>query len=129
MVRTTCRGCSVLPTYDPDLKTFVRGERHREKLMQEKGIADVRDWTDPANIKKEAARNLQERREKINEGTREAVRKALQDAEAGVDFTPELEARLEEDAKQKAAEEDRRVTLMRENQEEDRRRWERDHQR
>jgi hypothetical protein len=118
-----------LPTYDPDLKTFVRGERHREKLMQEKGIADVRDWTDPANIKKEAARNLQERREKINEGTREAVRKALQDAEAGVDFTPELEARLEEDAKQKAAEEDRRVTLMRENQEEDRRRWERDHQR
>ena len=115
--------------YDPDLKTYVRGERHREKLLQEKGIADVRDWNSPESIQNEAARNLAERRREINKPTNEAIKKALHDANAGEDFIPALEASIDADAKRQEAEQDRARQINRENAEEDARRWERDHRR
>lgn len=115
--------------YDPDLGCVVTSERHRERVMQEKGLGDVRDWESRENMLKVAAKNFEEARAKENAYIADPVARALQAAARGEtpdEFIPELEARLEEESAKIDRQLESRAQENRERQQEERERWERD---
>ena len=115
-----------MPEFDPSLKTIVTSKRERERIMRDKGLADIRDWNDPSKIKTEAERNRADLIEKQNRYLEDPVKRALEKAERGEEFQPELEARLSEERDRQMKADDERWQREAENRAEERAREERD---
>lgn len=82
--------------YDRDLQAEITSPRQRERVMEERGVCDLRDWDSHENFQKEVEKNREEATRERNAYLREPVKKALQRAKAGDDPIPELERELEE---------------------------------
>jgi len=114
--------------HDRDLGCTITSEKHRERVMHERGLGDVRDWEKIENMKKVRDENKKAFRAKENAYLDEPIKRALEQAANGEDFIPELEAKLQEESDKKERELEERATRNREREIEERERWARDHQ-
>jgi hypothetical protein len=117
---------SFKPHFNRNLGTEVRSERERERLADQKGLADVRDWESKESLDRERARKFEAAREDDNRYLDKPIENALARASDGLPFEEALEREIREAEKDHVSKTDRVISEYKEQraEAEERRAWE-----